>query len=105
MAVAQTAMNFVIPSGSGQALATLPVMVPVGELLGMTRQSTVLAFQVGDGVSNLINPSLGGIVAMLSMCRIPFDRWLRFIFPLFMIIFLLSLIFVGISVPLKFGPF
>lgn len=105
MAVAQTAMNFVIPSGSGQALATLPVMVPVGELLGMTRQSTVLAFQIGDGVSNLINPSLGGIVAMLSMCRIPFDRWLRFIFPLFVIIFLLSLIFVGISVPLNYGPF
>jgi uncharacterized ion transporter superfamily protein YfcC len=105
MAVAQTAMNFVIPSGSGQALATLPVMVPAGEILGMTRQSTVLAFQIGDGVSNLINPSLGGIVAMLSMCRIPFDRWLRFIFPLFIIIFLIALIFVGISVPFKYGPF
>jgi uncharacterized ion transporter superfamily protein YfcC len=105
MVIAQIAMNLVIPSGSGQALATLPVMVPVGELLGMTRQTTVLAFQVGDGVSNLINPSQGGIIAMLSMCRIPFDRWLRFIFPLFIIIFLISLIFVGISVPFKYGPF
>ena len=105
MVFAQIAMNLVIPSGSGQALATLPVMVPVGELLGMTRQTTVLAFQVGDGVSNLINPSQGGIIAMLSMCRIPFDRWLRFIFPLFIIIFLISLIFVGISVPFKYGPF
>jgi len=48
---------------------------------------------------------LGGIVAMLAMCRIPFDRWLRFIFPLFFMILLLSLIFVAISVPLKYGPF
>jgi len=105
MAIAQSMMNFVIPSGSGQALATLPVMVPVGEVLGMTRQSTVFAFQIGDGISNLINPSLGGIVAMLSMCRIPFDRWLRFIFPLFLIVLAISLIFVGLSVPLHYGPF
>lgn len=105
MALTQTLMNFVIPSGSGQALATLPVMIPVGEVIGMTRQSTILAFQIGDGVSNLINPSLGGIVAMLAMCRIPFDRWLRFIFPLFFMILILSLIFVAVSVPLKYGPF
>jgi uncharacterized ion transporter superfamily protein YfcC len=105
MAVVQTMMNFAIPSGSGQALATLPVMIPVGEVLGITRQSTVLAFQVGDGVSNLINPSLGGIVAMLAMCRIPFDRWLRFIFPLFVVIWILSLIFVAISVMTNYGPF
>ena len=105
MVIAQIAMNLVIPSGSGQALATLPVMVPVGELLGMTRQTTVLAFQVGDGVSNLINPSQGGIIAMLSMCRIPFDRWLRFIFPLFAILISLSIIFVVMSVFIKYGPF
>jgi uncharacterized ion transporter superfamily protein YfcC len=105
MVVAQIAMNLVIPSGSGQALATLPVMVPVGELLGMTRQTTVLAFQVGDGVSNLINPSQGGIIAMLSMCRIPFDRWLRFIFPLFIILIGLSIVFVVISVLINYGPF
>ena len=105
MALTQTLMNFVIPSGSGQALATLPVMIPVGEVIGMTRQSTILAFQIGDGVSNLINPSLGGIVAMLAMCRIPFDRWLRYIFPLFFMILILSLIFVAVSVPLKYGPF
>jgi uncharacterized ion transporter superfamily protein YfcC len=105
MSLAQVMMNFFIPSGSGQALATLPVMIPVGEVLGMTRQSTILAFQVGDGVSNIVNPSQGGIIAMLAMCRIPFDRWLRFIFPLFFIILILALIFVAISVPLKYGPF
>lgn len=105
MAVVQSMMNFAIPSGSGQALATLPVMIPVGEVLGITRQSTVLAFQVGDGVSNLINPSLGGIVAMLAMCRIPFDRWLRFIMPIFLIILAISLAFVAVSVLIHYGPF
>jgi uncharacterized ion transporter superfamily protein YfcC len=105
MALTQMVMNFVIPSGSGQALATIPVMIPVGEIIGMTRQTTVLAFQIGDGVSNLINPSLGGIVAMLAMCRIPFDRWLGYIFPFFLLIMLISLIFVVISVVINYGPF
>lgn len=105
MTIAQTFLNFIIPSGSGQALASLPVMIPVGEVIGLTRQTTVLAFQIGDGVSNLINPSLGGIVAMLAMCRIPFDRWLRFIFPVFGIVFLISVTFVIISVYIGYGPF
>lgn len=105
MAIAQSCMNFVIPSGSGQALATLPVMIPVGELIGITRQSTVLAFQIGDGVSNLINPSLGGIIAMLSLCRIPFDRWLRFIFPLFLRVWIISIVFLIISVAIGYGPY
>ncbi len=81
MSLSQTVINFFIPSGSGQALATLPVMLPLGESLGLTRQITILAFQIGDGLSNLVNPTLGGLIAMLSMCRVPIDRWIRFIFP------------------------
>jgi len=79
MSMSQCVMNILIPSGSGQALATLPVMIPVGDLVGLTRQATILAFQIGDGVTNLMNPTLGGLIAMLSMCRVPFDRWLRYI--------------------------
>ncbi|MEM8762972.1 MAG: TIGR00366 family protein [Bacteroidota bacterium] len=86
MSVTQTVINFFIPSGSGQALATLPVMLPLGESLGLTRQVTILAFQIGDGVSNLVNPTLGGLIAMLSMCRVPIDRWIRFIFPVLLIL-------------------
>ena len=81
MSMAQTVINFFIPSGSGQALATLPVMLPLGDSLGLSSQITILAFQIGDGLSNLINPTLGGLIAMLSMCRVPIDRWVRFIFP------------------------
>jgi uncharacterized ion transporter superfamily protein YfcC len=80
--MSQCIINLFIPSGSGQALATLPVMIPLGEVLGLTRQITILAFQIGDGVTNLFNPTLGGLIAMLSMCRVPLDRWLRFILPM-----------------------
>ncbi len=96
MSVSQSVINFFIPSGSGQALATLPVMLPLGESLGLTRQITILAFQIGDGLSNLVNPTLGGLIAMLSMCRVPIDRWIRFIFPV--LISLLFLAFLGLIV-------
>ncbi|MBT8272187.1 MAG: TIGR00366 family protein [Bacteroidia bacterium] len=101
MSLSQTVINFFIPSGSGQALATLPVMLPLGEALGLTRQITILAFQIGDGVSNLINPTLGGLIAMLSMCRVPLDRWLRFIFP--MAIMVLGLAFIALIIAVATG--
>jgi uncharacterized ion transporter superfamily protein YfcC len=90
MSISQTIINFFIPSGSGQALATLPVMLPLGESLGLTRQITILAFQIGDGLSNLINPTLGGLIAMLSMCRVPIDRWIRFIFPVLITLMIIA---------------
>ncbi len=82
MSIGQSGINLLIPSGSGQALATLPVMIPLGRALDLSPQISILAFQIGDGVTNLFNPSLGGLVAMLGVCRVPFDRWLRFILPL-----------------------
>lgn len=105
MMMAQSLMNFLIPSGSGQALATLPILIPVGEVLGLTRQTTILAFQIGDGITNLINPALGGLIAMLGMCRVPFDRWIRFIFPLLLMLLLLAAIAVLVSVGINYGPF
>jgi len=104
MSISQSFINFLIPSGSGQALATLPVMIPVGDLLGLTRQTSILAFQIGDGVANLINPTLGGLIAMLSMCRVSLDKWLRFIFPITIIILLISWIFLIFSVYINWGP-
>lgn len=82
MSIGQSGINLLIPSGSGQALATLPVMIPLGRALELSPQISILAFQIGDGVTNLFNPSLGGLVAMLGVCRVPFDRWLRFVLPL-----------------------
>lgn len=104
MSISQSAINLIIPSGSGQALATLPIMIPLGEILGLTRQTAILAFQIGDGVTNLFNPALGGLVAMLSLCRVPFDRWLRFIFPATGIILLIAWVFLAFSVYINYGP-
>ncbi len=104
MTLAQSIINLLIPSGSGQALATLPIMIPVGESLELTRQSTILAFQIGDGVTNLVNPAMGGLIAMLAMSRVPFDRWLRFIAPLTGIILLLAWAFLLFSIAIKWGP-
>lgn len=98
MTITQSITNFFIPSGSGQALATLPVMIPLGDVLGLTRQTSILAFQIGDGVTNLVNPTLGGLIAMLSMCRVPLDRWLRFIVPKAIMILVLSWIALIIAV-------
>lgn len=103
MSISQSVINFFIPSGSGQALATLPVMLPLGESLGLTQQITILAFQIGDGISNLINPTLGGLIAMLSMCRVPIDRWIRFIFPVLIIILALSFLTMIIAVATSYS--
>ena len=103
MSISQSVINFFIPSGSGQALATLPVMLPLGESLGLTRQITILAFQVGDGLSNLINPTLGGLIAMLSMCRVPINRWVRFIFPVFIGLLCLSFLTLVVAVAINYN--
>jgi len=103
MSISQSVINFFIPSGSGQALATLPVMLPLGQSLGLTQQTTILAFQIGDGLSNLINPTLGGLIAMLSMCRVPIDRWVRFIFPVFITLLCLSFLALIIAVATNYS--
>jgi uncharacterized ion transporter superfamily protein YfcC len=104
MSLAQSGINFLIPSGSGQALATLPIMIPLGDLLGLTRQTTILAYQIGDGVTNLFNPTMGGLIAMLALCRISFDRWLKFIMPIVVVILVISWLFLLFSVSIEWGP-
>ena len=98
MSVSQSVINFFIPSGSGQAVATLPVMIPLGESLGLSRQITILAFQIGDGLTNLVNPTLGGLIAMLSMSRVPIDRWVRFIFPVLLVLLAIAFFVLMIAI-------
>jgi uncharacterized ion transporter superfamily protein YfcC len=82
MLVIQTLLNFFIPSGSGQALATMPIMVPISDLVGVSRQVAVLAYQFGDGFSNMIVPTNAILMGILGIAGIPYDRWLRFVAPL-----------------------
>ena len=98
MSISQSVINFFIPSGSGQAVATLPVMLPLGESLGLSRQITILAFQIGDGLTNLVNPTLGGLIAMLSMSRVPIDRWVRFILPVLLILLAIAFFILVVAI-------
>jgi uncharacterized ion transporter superfamily protein YfcC len=82
MLVVQTLLNFFIPSGSGQAFATMPIMAPLADVVGVTRQVAVLAFQFGDGFSNMILPTNIVLMAILGVAGIPYDRWVRFVAPL-----------------------
>jgi len=77
----QSLANFFIPSGSGQAYVTMPIMAPLSDLVGVSRQVAVLAFQFGDGFSNILIPTQYVLVGILAMAGVPYDRWLRFILP------------------------
>lgn len=78
----QTLLNFFVPSGSGQAFATMPIMAPLADVVGIERQVAVLAFQFGDGFSNMILPTNIVLMAILGVAGIPYDRWFRFVWPL-----------------------
>ena len=92
MFVVQTFMNFFVPSGSGQAALTMPIMAPLGDLVGVSRQTAVLAFQFGDGFSNMIIPTSAVTMGVLSLADIPWQKWARWILPLQIILFLLGLL-------------
>lgn len=82
MFITQTFLNFFIPSGSGQAATTMPLMVPLADLLGMTRQVAVLAYQYGDAISNSIIPTSAALMGYLAVAGVPYDRWFKFIWKL-----------------------
>jgi uncharacterized ion transporter superfamily protein YfcC len=77
----QSLANLFIPSGSGQAFVTMPIMAPLADLVGVSRQVAVLAYQFGDGFTNILVPTNPVLVGILAMAAIPYDRWLRFILP------------------------
>jgi uncharacterized ion transporter superfamily protein YfcC len=79
MFVSESLLGFPMPSDSGRAMMSLPVMIPIADLLGLSRQMVVSAFQYSSLVSNLITPTAGALLAMLAMANVPFSKWLRFI--------------------------
>lgn len=97
MFIFQSFLNFFVPSGSGQAALTMPIMAPLSDLLGVSRQTAVLAFQFGDGLSNMIIPTSGVTMGVLSIARIPYDIWLRWMIPL-------MVLFVIVAMLLLLGP-
>jgi uncharacterized ion transporter superfamily protein YfcC len=78
----QSILNFFIPSGSGQAFVTMPIMVPIADTAGIGRQVAVLAFQMGDGLMNMIVPTNAVLMGILGLAGVPYERWFKFIAPL-----------------------
>ncbi len=103
MMLVQTVINFFIPSGSGQASVTMPIMAPLADVLGMTRQTAVLAFQFGDGFTNSIIPT-GAIMASLAMGNIPYDKWVKFVWKLIALWTAIAAVFMVIAVLINYGP-
>ncbi len=97
----QSVMNIFVSSGSGQAYLTMPLMAPIGDLVGISRQVSVLAYQFGDGFMNMIVPTNPVLMGILGLAGIPYDRWFRFVFPL--ILKLLAAAAVAMVVAVQIG--
>ena len=103
MLVFQNIMNFFIPSGSGLATTVMPIMTPLADLVEVNRQVAVLAYQFGDGYSNLIWPT--GAAVMASIAKVPLEKWYKFFGPLFVILVILQIVFIYIATIMNYGPF
>lgn len=103
MLVVQSLTNLFIPSGSGQAYVTMPIMAPLADLVGVTRQVAVLAYQFGDGFTNILVPTNAVLIGILSMAGVPYDRWLRFLLPLMIQIWIVAALALVIAVSLGYS--
>ena len=88
----QALINFVIPSATAKAAITIPIMAPFSDMVGVSRQAMVLAFQFGDGFTNMITPTSGVLVAALAMARIPYTEWVKWIWKMVVVLLILGLV-------------
>lgn len=104
MLVANTIINVFLTSGSGQAAAVIPIMAPLADLVGMTRQTAILAFNFGDGFCNYILPTSTALMGIISAVNIPYDRWMKFMWKLFLIWMVVGSVLLMIAQAMRFGP-
>ncbi len=105
MYVFQCLLNFAVPSGTGQAALSMPIMAPLAELVGVTKQTAVIAFQLGDGISNILTPTCGYLMIALAMARIPWEKWVKFIWKFIVMQYVIGAIFVAAAHLMQLGPF
>lgn len=97
MYVTQNLLNFIVPSGSGQAALTMPIMTPLADLTGVSRQTAVFAFQLGDGISNILTPTGSVLMASLALAKIPWVKWVKWVIPLILLQFVVGATLVTIA--------
>lgn len=105
MFVIQVLINFIIPSGSGQAAATMPIMIPLADAVGVTRQTAVLAYQFGAGFMDSVIPTSGVLMGLLAIAKVPYDRWMKFFTPIITVQMILACVFLLIAHFIGYGPF
>ena len=98
-------IEFMIGSGSAKAFLLMPILLPLGDLAGITRQTAVTAYCFGDGFSNMIYPTNAVLLITLGLASVPYPKWLRWTAKLWLMILPLTLIFLLIAVLIGFGPF
>jgi uncharacterized ion transporter superfamily protein YfcC len=101
----QTLINVVIPSGSAKAALTMPIMAPFSDLIDLSRQATVVAFQFGDGFTNMITPTSGVLIGVLGVAKIPYDKWVKWITPLMIVLMILGWLLLIPTVTMKLNGF
>jgi uncharacterized ion transporter superfamily protein YfcC len=97
MSVVQTIITFPVPSSSGRAVLTMPVLVPLSDLLGLSRQVTVLAYQYGPGIAGQFMPTDGALMAILALAGVTYEQWVRFCLPICAVLFVLSLAAIALA--------
>lgn len=105
MLVIQSIINFFIPSGSGQAAVTMPIMAPLADVVGLTRQTAVMAFQLGDGLTNMIIPTMGALVVYIGVAKVEFGTYLKWVFPLYLMLMGVGAVGLVVATVIKLGPF
>ncbi|MDD3251585.1 MAG: Na+/H+ antiporter NhaC family protein [Lachnospiraceae bacterium] len=104
MLIANTIINVFLTSGSGQAAAVMPIMVPLSDLIGMSRQTAILAFNFGDGFCNYILPTSTALMGIISACDIPYDRWMRFMWKIFLMWLVIGAVLLMLAQAIHLGP-
>jgi len=105
MYVIQTGINLIMPSGSAKAALTMPIMSQFSDLIGVSRQATVMAYQFGDGFTNMITPTSGVLMGVLGIARIPYDKWLKWVAPFMLILIILGFLLLIPTVTMKLNGF
>jgi len=103
--IIQNLLHFFVPSGSGQAAVSMPILAPLGDVLGITRQTNVLAYQLGNGLTNVFIPTQGYFMAALGILGIPWSKWVRWLLPLLLIWAAIGCAAVLIAQAIHWGPF
>ncbi|HIR04929.1 MAG TPA: YfcC family protein [Candidatus Copromonas faecavium] len=98
-------ISLFIPSGSGQAAAVMPILIPIADLLGINRQIIIFIFQIGQGLSCAIVPTLGLLMANLAIGKIPYGIWFKFVYKLFLALAVIGMVFIAVAVKINYGPF